>query len=119
MCYVNNEENVYQIYGHEERVTIDKEWTYNELYDDVYDVTLAYYSQNKVQQKYKDRAVYDRELISHPHEMMRQIQLNRDLIDVYNTEYNKRRSENKFGITYFDEWINKEINRLLRENEVK
>lgn len=111
-------ENSFAYYDHQERTTIDGEWTYDELYSDIYDEVTKYYKENNVSKKYMSRAVYDRELINHPQEMIRQVHLNKDLIDVYNTEYSKRRQEDKFGITYFDEWINREIKRLLRENEV-
>lgn len=107
----------YVVYGHEEKLTLDGEWTYDELDGDVYDVVAKYYERNNVSDRYKGKALYDTDLLK-PQYMVEEIKCGVDLIEVYNTEYNKRKEENKFGITYFDEWVENQIQQKLKGNEV-
>lgn len=108
----------YVMYGHHEDYTIDKEWSEDELSGDVSDEVLKYYNKHDVQEKYKDRALYDRNLLL-PQYMTEKITSQYDLIQEYNKQYDKRKSEKKFGITYFDEWVISLISKLLKENIVR
>lgn len=111
------------MYGHTERMTIDNEWAYYELVETVDDVVMGYWKVNKVEEKYKNRAVYDQDMIKEEYmaERIKQgvTEQGKDLIEIYNEQYDKRRHENKFGIVYFDEWVISQIKKLLKDNEVR
>lgn len=103
------------MYCQQDRTTIDGQWTEEELNGDIYDEVVKYYATNNVKENYANRAMTDKDLIK-PQYMVEKICEENDLVEVYNTQYDKRRSENKFGICYFDEWLNKMICKLLKEN---
>lgn len=112
------------MYGHVERTTIDKEWTYDELKQDLKDEIFKYMTDNRVEAKYANRAVYDDALVQYDDYASDKVEdeicsKDGDLIDAYNKQYDKRRAEKKFGIHYFDEYVIKTFKRLLKENEVR
>lgn len=100
------------------RTTLDGEWTEEELKEDVYDVCIEEMTADKLK-KYQYRALRNRDLLK-PQYMAETIlnQIN-DIIELYNTEYDKHRNERKFGIVWYDEAIKSKINKLLKENLVK
>lgn len=108
----------YVAYGPSIKFTIDGEWDEEELKGDVFDEVYKYYNENNVQKKYQNKALYDRDMLK-PQYMIEEIQTQYDLIEEYNRQYDKRKSEKKFGIVYFDEWLNKEILKILRDNLVR
>lgn len=104
------------VYGSSPRVTLDGEWTYEELADDIHDECIKLVGE--YQQKYKNRAVYDMDLYK-PQYLAEKIKdENGDLIEIYNTCADKHRNENVFNIHWFDEWIHEQIRKILKSNLV-
>lgn len=103
------------MYGSVERTTLDNEWTEKELSENVDDECIKLLP--TYEQKYKNRAMYDTNLLKPPY-MAEKIKNENDLIEVYNTCYDKHRNERMFGIHWFDEWIEEQINKILKNNLV-
>lgn len=95
------------------RYTLDNEWTAEELADDVQDECMK--SSKWV--KYTDRAVRDRNLLNMT-QLAEKIIGDNDLIDRYNEAVAKDNSK-VFGIVKFDNWLVKEIDRILKDNLVE
>lgn len=111
------------MYRHTERMTIDNEWAYYELLETIDDVVMTYWRDNRIEEKYRNRAVYNSDIIKEEYtaEMIKQnvIEQGKDLIEIYNEQYDRRRSEGKFGIHYYEDWIRSEISKILKWNEVR
>lgn len=106
-----------------DRITVDREWEYEELYDEVDNECIKYYKDNNISQRYENKAVYDKDLLK-PMYMAEHIknmvlEQDKDLVQVYNEQYNKRKGEKLFGIVYFDQWLINIIKQELKKNEVK
>lgn len=99
------------------RTTLDREWSEDELQDDIYDICVNVMTP-KLLDSYKYRALKDRDLLK-PHYMSEQI-LDEvgDVVELYNKEYNKHRNEKIFGIHWYDEAITRIIKKKLKENLV-
>lgn len=108
----------YAMYGHaEERTTLDKEWTYEELHENVYDVCMEHMT-DKLLGKYVNKALFNADLLKPQYMADKLLNQIEDLIELYNSEYDKHRNEKCFGIVWFDEAIKKMITKELRENLV-
>lgn len=104
------------MYGSSPRVTLDEEWTEEELADNIYDECVRVLKE--YQEKYKGRALYDTNLLK-PQYLAEKIRNeNDDLIEIYNKLYDQHRNENKFGIYWFDLWIEKQIRHIMTDNLV-
>ena len=99
------------------RATLDGEWDEHELKSDIYDVCAEVMTEATLK-KYTNRALKNAKLLLPDY--MNETILNSidDVIELYNTEYDKHRKENKFGIIWYDEAIKKMILKLLKENLV-
>lgn len=106
------------IYEPETRTTLDKEWEYDELESNVYDIVHKYYEKYNIKDKYKNRALHQPLMLEVDY-MANVIRDSYDLIEVYNKEYDKHRNEKKFGITYFDNWVRSEIKRQIKSELVE
>lgn len=102
--------------GSTERLTLDKEWTETDLKDDVKDEVYKIIEEWK--KKNKHRAIYNNNMLLDSY-VSEEIINGLDLIEIYNTEYDKRREEGLFGIVYFDDWIKRELLKQLNKNLVK
>ena len=102
--------------GNIERKTLDGEWTISELEDDVDDECLKLVP--VLADKYKNRAVYDKDLFKWQYVAEKIKSETDDLIEVYNKEYDRHRDEKLFGIVHFDNWIKKRIERIMNSNLV-
>lgn len=104
------------IYGSTTRTTIDGEWTYEELRDNIDDecIKLA----PIYERKYRDRAVYDKNLFKPAYLAEKIRNESDDLIEIYNKEYDKHRNEKIFGIHWFDAWIAKQVQHVMNNNLV-
>lgn len=102
-------------YGHKERVTLDGEWTEQELQDELRDEVMRIVQE--FNNEYKDRALKDSSM-RHDEYVSTKIIEQLDLVEIYNTQYDKRRSEGLFGIHYFDDWVKKELTKVLKNNLV-
>lgn len=101
-------------YGKSERTTLDGEWVEQELISEVSDICLEVLREEK--SKYEGRALID-PLLLHDEYLATQIIENiPDIIELYNSEYDKRREEKMFGIHYFDDKIKAEAKRILKNN---
>lgn len=109
--------NEYASYGSRERTTLDNEWTHDELHENVYDVCIEYMT-DKVLSKYKNKALINQDLLKPQYMADRLISQTDDLVELYNSEYDKHRNEKCFGIVWFDEAIKRMITKELRENVV-
>ena len=107
--------------GDTERTTIDGEWTETDLKEDVLDEAHKLLHDEKTGwlAKNKGRAVYNKDLL-HEEFLCNEICDSLDLVEVYNTQYDLHRNDEnrKFGIHYFDEYIVKQLNKILKENLV-
>ena len=101
--------------GNRQRVTIDHEWTEEDLEGEVRDEVYKIVTDWKA--KHEGCAVYNKELLLDAF-VAETIIDNIDLIEIYNKEYDKRRSEKLFGIHYFDDWIKRELEKQLNKNLV-
>lgn len=102
--------------GEQERQTLDGEWVESELLGDISDICIKILK--KEAPKYENRALKDKLLLS-PEYLATQVCENiPDVIELYNSEYDKRKSEKLFGIHYFDEAIEKEVRSILKNNVV-
>lgn len=99
------------------RTTLDGEWDEEELKSDVYDVCTEVMTEATLK-KYTNRALRNTKLLLPDY--MNETILNSidDVIELYNTEYDKHRHENKFGIIWYDEAIKKMVLKILKENLV-
>lgn len=99
------------------RTTLDGEWDEDELKSDVYDVCTEVMTEATLK-KYTNRALKNVKLLLPDY--MNETILNSidDVIELYNTEYDKHRKENKFGIVWYDEAIKKMVLKILKENLV-
>lgn len=105
---------IYQ--GGEDRVTLDKEWTEEELIDNIYDECTKLLP--LLQEEYKNRAVYNTDLYK-PQYLAEKIRAESDdLIEIYNKCVDAHRNDNKFGIYWFDQWISKQVTRIITNNLV-
>lgn len=104
------------MYDSNERTTLDGEWTHEELDDNIYDECVKLIP--KYEQRHAGRAVYDRDLYL-PQFLAEKIKTeNGDLIEIYNREADKHRNENKFGICWFDKWIETQVKCIMNANLV-
>lgn len=103
------------MYNNSVRTTLDGEWDEDELVGDVLDECMKILP--GMTARYTNRAMIDRDMML-PQYMASHICEENDLIEIYNREYDKHRNDGKFGITYFDEWLSKEITRLVNANLV-
>lgn len=104
-----------QIHHPVQRMTLDREWTEDELIDNIYDVCTEVMT-DKLLKKYKNRALKDENLLKIPY-MSEHIECQiEDVIELYNKEYDKHRHEKCFGIKWYDEAIKRMINSELRRN---
>lgn len=101
--------------GNRQRITIDHEWTEEDLIGEVKDEVYKYIEAWK--DKHKNKAMYNNNLVLDAY-MAEEILNDNDVIEIYNKEYDKRRNEKKFGIVYFDDWLKKEVDKRLRQNLV-
>ena len=104
------------MYGNTPRVTLDGEWTHEELSDNIDDECLKLVP--TYEQKYKGRAVYDKNMFSPLYVAERIKNESADLIEVYNKEYDKHRNEKMFGIHWFDRWIEEQVKHIIISNLV-
>lgn len=105
------------MYQSVKRTTLDGEWTEEELRDDIYDVCVEIMTEIELK-KYTGRALHDQNLLKISY-MSESISAEiDDVIELYNTEYDKHRQENKFGIYWYDETIKKLIIKKLKGNLV-
>ena len=107
--------------GNTERYTLDKEWTEEELKEDVMDEALKILNGANGKDgwlaKTAGRAKRDKDL-DYPEFLANRVIEEYDLIEEYNKQVDKHRNDEvkKFGIHYFDEWCIKIMNKLLKEN---
>ena len=99
------------------RVTIDNEWDEDELRSDIYDVCVEVMTPELLW-KYKYRALKDKDLLL-PQYMTEYIFNQIDnVVDLYNTEYQKHRAEDSCGIKWYDRAITDMIHKTLERNLV-
>ena len=98
------------------RLTLDNEWSEEELESNIDDecIKLA----PIYEAKYRNRAVYDKDLYKPPYLAEKIKDESGDLIEIYNKEYDKHRNEKMFGIHWFDKWIEAQVRRILNGNLV-
>ena len=105
--------------GDTERTTIDGEWTETDLKEDVMDEAHKLLNTEKTGwlAKNKGRAVLNKDLL-HAEFLCEEFCTEVDLIEIYNKQYDLHRSDpdKKFGIHYFDEYIIKEMTKILKGN---
>lgn len=107
--------------GNAERYTLDKEWTEDELKEDVMDEALKLLNGTNGSDgwlaKTKGRAKRDKDL-DYPEFLANRVIDEYDLIEEYNKQLDKHRNDEvkKFGIHYFDDWCIKIMTKLLKEN---
>ena len=103
-------------YDSSPRVTLDGEWTYEELAGDIDDECMKLAPIYK--EKHKNRAVYDQNLYK-PQYLAEKIKNESDdLIDIYNKCADAHRNEGIFNINWFDEWIEKQVKTIMNANLV-
>ena len=111
-------EEVECYYGSRERTTIDGEWTFDELKDDLWSEAKKILEGDKGWiETHKFRAFKDPDLIKLEY-LVEDICNRYDLIEVYNKAYDKHRNDKpmKFGIHYFDELAVAEVLKTLNNN---
>lgn len=120
----NKVEEIAYYQGDSERTTIDGEWTESELKDDIYDeahmILHGEPGKNTGWLAFNlGRAVYDNDLLKEEF-IVENICERYDLIEVYNRAYDLHRNDKPmlFGIHYFDELVQAEIKKLLKNNLV-
>ncbi|MBO5388661.1 MAG: hypothetical protein J6A59_11070 [Lachnospiraceae bacterium] len=101
--------------GNRQRVTIDREWTEEDLKDEVKDEVFKIVQEWN--SKHIGRAVYNTDMLLDAY-VAETIINGIDLIETYNREYDKHKNEKRFGIHYFDEWLKKELVKQLNKNLV-
>ena len=107
--------------GDRERYTIDGEWTEEELKDDIYSEAKKFLLGDKNIKGWisvnSGRAMVDPDLIKVEY-LVEDICNRYDLIEVYNRAYDLHRNDKpmKFGIHYFDELVQNEIKKTLKNN---
>lgn len=101
-------------YGKNERTTLDGEWVEQELISEVSDICLEVLREEK--SKYEGRALLDPLLLYDEYLATQIIENIPDIIELYNSEYDKRREEKMFGIHYFDDKIKAEAKHILKNN---
>ena len=105
----------------EERLTLDREWTEQELKEDLLDEAEKLLNgKDKIKgwiEKHKYRVLKDETLI-HSEFLVNKIMEENDLIEIYNKAYDKHRNDKprKFGIVYYDEELNKIMTKILNDN---
>lgn len=110
--------------GNEERVTIDGEWTEEELKGDISDEVIKIMSGTNGKKGWvesnKHRALYNKDLTLVEY-VTTAIVDELDVIEIYNKELDKHKNDSPvlFGIHYFDEYIDKKILETLNSNIVK
>lgn len=97
-----------------ERSTLDGEWVEQELLDEVADICLKVIKELKP--KYEGRALKDPLLLYDEYLATQVIENISDVVECYNNEYDKRKSEKMFGIHYFDDRIKTEAKNILKNN---
>lgn len=118
--------NSLSAYENTERTTLDKEWTEQELLDEIRDEAIKILegdSEDKgwiEKNKAKYKALYDKDLIK-PEYLAEKIIDEHDCIELYNKEVDKHRNdkEKDYGINHFDRLIRTKMNKLLKDNIVK
>lgn len=114
-------EEIAMYQGNIERYTIDREWTEEELKEDVMDEALKILKGTKDKEgwltKTTGRAKLDKDL-DYPEFLANKVIDEYDLIEEYNKQVDKHRNDEvkKFGIHYFDEWCIKTLNKILKDN---
>lgn len=107
--------------GDKERYTIDGEWTEEELKDDIYSEAKKFLLGDKNIKGWisvnPGRAMVDPDLTKVEY-LVEDICNRYDLIEVYNRAYDLHRNDKpmKFGIHYFDELVQNEIMKTLKNN---
>lgn len=104
------------VYGSNPRTTLDGEWTEEELADNIDSECIKLVP--VYESKYKNRAVYDSDLLKPIYLAEKIKNESGDLIEIYNKEYDKHRNDKIYGIHWFDEWIKKQIRRIMDNNLV-
>ena len=111
--------------GDVEEVTIDHEWTRQDLEEDVLDMVHKVLSGDKKTgmpgwlEKNQFRAVKDPDLLKDEY-LANYIIEQWDMIEAYNKRYDKHRNDKpmKFGICYFDDEIVDTAQNILKKNLV-
>lgn len=118
-----NEQQYY--YGSNERVTIDGEWTEDELLgvvsDEAYKALNGDSKSNKKGwvEKNKNRAVFDNDLL-YDNLLADKLSDEFDVIQLYNIEYDKHKDDTDgvFMIHHFTDNVQKKIIKMLNDNLV-
>lgn len=110
-------ESIAYYQGDTERVTIDGEWTEEELIDNIKDE--AFLLIEKLKDNFKNKACYNNNL-KLPEFLSNELIDRIDVIEEYNKLVDKHRndSEKCFGIHYFDRFIISEMENILKNNLV-
>lgn len=103
------------MYQPTERVTIDKEWHEDELRANVYDMCINIMTPDLLE-RYKYRALKDKDLLLSQYMAEQILSQIDDVVELYNTEYNKHSNENCDGIKWYDIAITNMIYKELEEN---
>lgn len=109
---------VEQFRSQAERLTLDGEWSEDELKCGVYDVCVEVMTVEFIN-KYTHRALLDRDLLKHQYMTEKILNQIDDVVELYNTEYDKNRDKKMFGIVFYDEAIKRMILKNMKENLVK
>jgi hypothetical protein len=108
----------YAIYqGNVERTTLDGEWTESELIDSISDEAIKILKDWLP--KHQGRIRKDKDL-DYAEFLVNKLVDESDVVEEYNKAVDKHRNDEKqlFGIVYFDEWTDKNLLRILKENLV-
>jgi hypothetical protein len=102
-----------------ERTTIDGEWTYDELKDDIWSEAKKIFRDEGWINKHKGRAFKDNDLL-HEEFIVEDICNRYDLIEVYDRAYEIHHNDKpmELGIHYFDELARAEVFKILNNNLV-
>ena len=102
-----------------ERTTLDGEWTYDELKDDIWSEAKKILRDEGWINKHKCRAFKDNDLL-HEEFIVEDICNRYDLIEVYDRAYETHRNDKtiELGIYYFDELARAEVLKILKNNLV-
>lgn len=112
---------VQSYYRHRERTTIDGEWTYDELKEDLWGEAHKYLHGDGNKTGWLahclGRALKDPLLLKEEY-LVEDICDRYDLIEVYNKAYDMHRNDKPmmFGIHYFDELARAEVAKTLKNN---
>lgn len=116
---VNEQYGYYE--GGSERTTLDGEWEYSELKEELWSEAHAILHGSKDKKgwlaEHKERALRDKSLTREEF-IVENICDSMDLIEEYNKECDKHRNDVQklFGIHYFTEFADREIMKVLRGN---